>query len=70
MKRRRQLRQAASNKLDSGEREMPSQPKIVFKMTDVPYLKSPDTTMRDQVMVTEDTCGARQYTAGFGACLS
>ena len=49
---------------------MPSQPKIVFKMTDVPYLQSPDTTMRDQIMVTEDTCGPRQYTAGFGACLS
>ena len=44
---------------------MPGQPKIVFKRTDVPYLQSPDNTMRDQVMVTEDTCGSQQYTAGF-----
>ena len=42
---------------------MADQPKIVFKRTDVPYLQSPDNTMRDQVMVTEDTCGSQQYTA-------
>ena len=44
---------------------MATEQKIVFKMKDVPYLQSPDKTMRDQVMITEDSCGAQQYTAGF-----
>lgn len=39
-------------------------PKIVFKLTDLPFIESPDGTMRDSVMVTEETCGAQQYTAG------
>jgi mannose-6-phosphate isomerase-like protein (cupin superfamily) len=43
---------------------MASEPKVVFKITDVPLIESPDGTMRDSVMVTEDTCGAQQYTAG------
>lgn len=43
---------------------MTSKRKLVFKLTDVPFLESPDSTMRDSVMVTEETCGAQQYTAG------
>jgi mannose-6-phosphate isomerase-like protein (cupin superfamily) len=43
---------------------MATKPKVVFKLADVPFLESPDGTMRDSVMVIEDTCGARQYTAG------
>ncbi|HZQ05853.1 MAG TPA: cupin domain-containing protein [Anaerolineae bacterium] len=43
---------------------MDKQPKIVFKVKDVPYIESLDGTMRDSVMVTEDTCGSQQYTAG------
>jgi len=43
---------------------MSSKQKVVFKVTDVPYIQSPDGTMRDSVMVTEDTCGSQQYSAG------
>ncbi len=43
---------------------MSSQQKIVFQVHDVPFIESPDATMRDSVMVTEDTCGSQQYTAG------
>lgn len=43
---------------------MPAEPRIVFAVADVPLIESPDSTMRDSVMVTEDTCGSRQYTAG------
>ncbi len=43
---------------------MSAEPRIVFRITDVPYIESPDGTMRDSVMVTEDTCGSQQYTAG------
>jgi mannose-6-phosphate isomerase-like protein (cupin superfamily) len=43
---------------------MTSEQKVVFKIIDVPLIESPDGTMRDSVMVTEDTCGAQQYTAG------
>ena len=38
--------------------------RYVFKVTDVPLIQSPDGTMRDSVMITEDTCGSDQYTAG------
>jgi len=38
--------------------------KVVFKVHDVPYIESHDAKMRDSVMVTEDTCGSQQYTAG------
>ena len=41
-----------------------SRSRVVFKLTDVPLLESPDGTMRDSVMVTSETCGAQQYTAG------
>ena len=41
-----------------------SEPKVVFNQTDVPFLESPDRTMRDNVMITEETCGSEQYTAG------
>jgi len=43
---------------------MPTKRKRVFRLPDVRFLESPDGTMRDSVMVTEDTCGARQYSAG------
>jgi mannose-6-phosphate isomerase-like protein (cupin superfamily) len=38
--------------------------RYVFKVADVPLIQSPDGTMRDSVMITEDTCGSDQYTAG------
>ena len=43
---------------------MASQRKLVFRLPDVPFIESPDGTMRDSVMVTEQTCGAGQYSAG------
>jgi mannose-6-phosphate isomerase-like protein (cupin superfamily) len=43
---------------------MGTKPKVVFRLADVPFIESPDGTMRDSVMVTEETCGAQQYTAG------
>lgn len=43
---------------------MTTKHRVVFKLTDVPFIESPDGTMRDSVMVTEETCGAQQYTAG------
>ena len=43
---------------------MAAKPTVVFKLTGVPLIESPDGTMRDSVMVTEQTCGAQQYTAG------
>ena len=38
--------------------------RYVFKVANVPLIQSPDGTMRDSVMITEDTCGSDQYTAG------
>ena len=38
--------------------------RYVFKVSDVPLIQSPDGTMQDSVMITEDTCGSDQYTAG------
>jgi mannose-6-phosphate isomerase-like protein (cupin superfamily) len=43
---------------------MKAKPKVVHKITDVPLLESPDGANRDSFLVTEDTCGSRQYTAG------
>lgn len=43
---------------------MAMKPKVVFKLIDVPFIESPDCTMRDSIMVTEETCGAQQYSAG------
>src|SRR5207249_10302010 len=37
---------------------------VVFNMTDVPFIESPDGTMRDSVMVTHETCGSEQFSAG------
>jgi len=38
--------------------------KQVFTLKDVPFIQSPDGTMRDSVMITQDTCGSQQFTAG------
>jgi quercetin dioxygenase-like cupin family protein len=38
--------------------------KFVFKITDVPFLETPDGTMRDSFMITEETCAAQEMTAG------
>src|ERR1700737_4529026 len=43
---------------------MDTTPRTVFRITDVPLIESPDTTMRDSVMVTHETCGSQQYSAG------
>jgi mannose-6-phosphate isomerase-like protein (cupin superfamily) len=43
---------------------MSSDASAVFKIPSVPLIESPDGTMRDSVMVTSDTCGARQFSAG------
>jgi mannose-6-phosphate isomerase-like protein (cupin superfamily) len=38
--------------------------KVVHKITDVPFLESPDGANRDSFLVTDQTCGSQQYTAG------
>src|SRR5260370_7250865 len=38
--------------------------KVVWSVTDAPMLESPDGGMRDTVLVTDDTCGARDVSAG------
>ena len=38
--------------------------KQVFRIADVPFIESPDGTMRDSVMITHATCGSQQFTAG------
>lgn len=43
---------------------MSGKQRIVFRLKDVPYIQSPDGTMRDSVMITDETCGSQQYTAG------
>jgi quercetin dioxygenase-like cupin family protein len=43
---------------------MAEKQKVVFKITDVPLIESPDGRERDSVMVTDDTCGAKQFSAG------
>ena len=39
--------------------------KVVFRGTDFELLESPDGTMRDIPMVTHETAGSDQYSAGF-----
>jgi mannose-6-phosphate isomerase-like protein (cupin superfamily) len=43
---------------------MTTEQRLVFSISDVPLLESPDRTMQDSVMVTDKSCGAQQYTAG------
>lgn len=43
---------------------MANKPILVFASADVPLIESPDGTMRNRIMITEETCGAQQYTAG------
>ena len=38
--------------------------KVVWGVTDAPMLESPDGGMRDTVLVTDDSCGARDVSAG------
>src|SRR5260370_27769804 len=38
--------------------------KVVWSVTDAPMLESPDGGMRDTVLVTDDSCGARDVSAG------
>ncbi len=38
--------------------------KFVFKITDVPFLETPDGTMRDSFIINKETCGAQGMTAG------
>ncbi len=37
---------------------------LVFSIADVPFLETPDGSMRDSFMLTEETCGATGMTAG------
>ena len=43
---------------------MVSEQTFVFQVPDVPFVQSPDGTMRDSVMITHETCGSQQFTAG------
>jgi mannose-6-phosphate isomerase-like protein (cupin superfamily) len=43
---------------------MEFQQKLVFKIADVPTVEAPDGGMRNNVMVTEETCGATAFSAG------
>jgi mannose-6-phosphate isomerase-like protein (cupin superfamily) len=43
---------------------MTSKVKQVFRLNDVPFIESLDGTMRDSVMITEETCGSQQFSAG------
>lgn len=43
---------------------MASKRKYVFKLSDLPFLESTDGTLRDSFMITDETCGAQQVTAG------
>jgi mannose-6-phosphate isomerase-like protein (cupin superfamily) len=38
--------------------------KQVFRIADVPFIESPDGIMRDSVMITDETCGSEQFSAG------
>ena len=38
--------------------------KFVFKLSDVPFLESADGSLHDSFMITDETCGAQQITAG------
>ena len=43
---------------------MTNKPKTVFSPTDVRLIESPDCKMRNRIAITEETCGAQQYSAG------
>ena len=43
---------------------MDEKKQYVFKITDVPIFQDPGETMQDTVIITEETCGSRQNTAG------
>lgn len=43
---------------------MTSKQTRAFKVADVPFLESQDGTMRDSFMITDETCGSKQFTAG------
>ncbi len=43
---------------------MTKQSKVVFTPTDTQLIESPDCKMRNRIMVTGDSCGAQQYSAG------
>jgi mannose-6-phosphate isomerase-like protein (cupin superfamily) len=43
---------------------MQQEKKMVLKITDVPFLETEDSTMRDSFLITENTCGAQQVSAG------
>jgi mannose-6-phosphate isomerase-like protein (cupin superfamily) len=38
--------------------------KVVWSVADAPMVESPDGGMRDSVLVTDETCGARDVSAG------
>src|SRR5262245_56418009 len=42
---------------------MSTKAKVVYRLPDEAYIESPDGTMRDSVMVTDET-GSQQYSAG------
>jgi mannose-6-phosphate isomerase-like protein (cupin superfamily) len=52
----------SGDKIKKQDQEMTR--KVVIKLQDVPFIESPDGTMRDSVMVTEQNCGSEQYMAG------
>jgi mannose-6-phosphate isomerase-like protein (cupin superfamily) len=37
---------------------------VVFNLAGLPFIQSPDGTMRDSVMITQDSCGSEQFSAG------
>ena len=43
---------------------MSEEKSYVFKITDVPLLQDPTKTRQGSVIITKDTCGSTQYTAG------
>ena len=43
---------------------MAGEEKHVFKLDSVPFLESTDGTLRDSFMITDETCGAQEVTAG------
>ena len=43
---------------------MQNYPKVIFRLSDVPLLESPSGDTRNSVMITNETCGSRQYMAG------
>jgi len=43
---------------------VPESPKIVFTPSDVPMYEMPNGKFRDSFMLTDQTCGAKQFSAG------